>query len=69
MAQQLGIDEGAGAEKKKKAKTHKIGSIKNDKINYPPDQKFFHSSDVPENVKKITSTVKDEIDKDILGIK
>jgi hypothetical protein len=31
-------------------KPKKIGSIKNGKVNYPKDQNFFHSSDIPENV-------------------
>jgi len=35
-------------------KSKKIGSIKNGKINYPPDQNFFHSSDIPP---KVSSTL------------
>ena len=31
-------------------KPKKIGSIKNGKVNYPQDQNFFHSSDIPQNV-------------------
>jgi len=30
--------------------TSKIGSIKNGKVNYPKDQNFFHSSDIPEQI-------------------
>ena len=31
-------------------KPKKIGSIKNGKVNYPQDQNFFHSSDIPVDV-------------------
>ena len=50
-----------------KPKNQLIGSIKNGKVNYPTDQKFFHSSDVPPQVKSVVGQVRDDIDPDILG--
>lgn len=47
-------------------KPKKIGAISN-KINYPPDQKFFHQSDIPTHIKQTVDHVKTEIDPDILG--
>ena len=39
------------------------------KINYPKDQKFFHSSDIPDHIKAVVKEVKGDIDPDILGRK
>ena len=50
-----------------KPKNQLIGSIRNGKVNYPTDQKFFHTSDVPPQVKQVVDKVRTEIDPDILG--
>jgi len=47
MGQTLGVDLNST---KQRHQTTLIGSIKNGKMNYPKDQKFFHSSDIPEKV-------------------
>ena len=47
----------------------KIGSIKNGKINFPADQKFFHSSDIPTHAKAVNQEIKSAIDPDTLGLK
>lgn len=51
---------------KQRHKSNKIGSIKNGKINYPKDQKFFHNTDIPEEIQKIVRDVKYETDVDVL---
>ena len=45
--QQYGLED---ASERKRPKNQKIGSIKNNKLDYPPDQKFFHPMDVNEKV-------------------
>jgi hypothetical protein len=50
-------------------RTNIIGSIRNNNLNYPKDQKFFHNSDVPDKAKEAASEMKQEIDKDIFKLK
>lgn len=64
MGQTLGLEEEVP---KGRPRNQKIGSIKNNKINYPSDQKFFHSSDIPDAAKTVVSKIKQDIDPDILG--
>lgn len=42
-----------------KRKKNIIGSAYNSNLDYPKDQKFFHSNDIPEKAKQAVSQVKD----------
>ena len=52
--------------------TVRLGSIRNGQLNYTSDQKYYegHPSDhIREGVHDVVKTVKDQIDKDLLGTK
>ena len=57
------------ATQKTMRKTNLIGSIRNGCVNYPKDQKFFHSSDVPGKAKEANSAMKNLTDKDVFKLK
>lgn len=47
----------------------KIGSIRNDKINYDKEEQFFSKDDVPLHAKTIKEEVKHFVDPDHLGLR
>ena len=53
----------------KKNKQPRIGSIRNDKIDYDKDQQFFSKEDIPNEVKTIKDDIKNLIDPDHLGLR
>jgi hypothetical protein len=57
------------ANKRTMKKTNLIGSIGNGCINYPKDQKFFHSNDIPEKAREANKQMKALTDKDVFKIK
>lgn len=54
---------------KTKRKINLIGSITNGTINYPKDQKFFHSTDIPEKAQIAAKEMKDKVDRDLFKLK
>ena len=53
----------------KKNKQPKIGSVRNDKINYDQDEQFFSKEDIPAYAKTIKEEVKHLVDPDHLGLR
>jgi hypothetical protein len=53
----------------KKSRSPRIGSIRNDKINYDKDEQFFSKDDIPANAKTIKEEVKNLVDPDHLGLR
>lgn len=53
----------------KKARPPKIGSIRNDKINYDKEEQFFSKEDVPFHAKTIKEEIKQLVDPDHLGLR
>ena len=54
---------------KSKPKMHKIGSIRNERMNFEKDEYFFSSDDVPLKARKINQEIREFIDPDILGLR
>lgn len=52
-----------------KRKKNLIGSVRNNNLNYPKDQKFFHGTDVPEKARQAVIEMKEATDKDIFKLK
>jgi hypothetical protein len=48
--------------------TRKIGSVHTNRLNYPKNQKFFHSSDIPATIREVKNKIKKDIKSDILGL-
>ena len=69
MEEEYSAAMGYESNNKTKRKTNQIGSIKNESINYPKDQKFFHSNDIPDKAKRAVVEVKQQIDKDLFKLK
>lgn len=53
----------------KKAKQPKIGSIRNDKINYDKEEQFFSKDDIPLAARTIKEEINTLIDPDHLGLR
>ena len=53
----------------KKNKAPKVGSIRNDKINYDREEQFFSKEDIPAKAKTIKEEVRHFIDPDHLGLR
>lgn len=53
----------------KKSKAPKIGSIRNDKVNYDKEEQFFSKEDIPQQAKTIKEEIKQLIDPDHLGLR
>lgn len=54
---------------KLKPKIHKIGSIKNGRVNYDKDEQFFAGDDIPLRAKHIHDDVLQFVDPDILELR
>ncbi|KAL4468592.1 hypothetical protein ABPG74_005095 [Tetrahymena malaccensis] len=52
-----------------KHKLHKIGSVRNGKINFDRDEQFFSQDDIPQKAMEIKKQIKNFIDLDILNLK
>lgn len=52
-----------------KTKQPKIGSIRNDKVNYEKEEQFFSKDDIPGHVKTIKEEINHLIDPDHLGLR
>ncbi|CAD8142419.1 unnamed protein product [Paramecium pentaurelia] len=50
-------------------KIHKIGSIKNNKVNYDKDEQFFSKEDIPQKALQIKQFIQTFVDPDILGLR
>lgn len=48
---------------------HKIGSIKNNKVNYHIDEQFFSNEDIPLKALEAKKTIQQKIDPDLLGLR
>ncbi|KRX03765.1 hypothetical protein PPERSA_04273 [Pseudocohnilembus persalinus] len=48
---------------------HKIGSIKNNKVNYHIDEQFFSNEDIPLKALDAKKTIQQKIDPDLLGLR
>jgi hypothetical protein len=53
----------------KKGKQPKIGSVRNDKINYDKEEQFFSKDDIPLNARTIKEEINQLIDPDHLGLR
>jgi len=53
----------------KKARQPKIGSVKNDKINYDKEEQFFSKDDIPLYARTIKEEINNLIDPDHLGLR
>ncbi len=53
----------------KKSRPPKIGSIRNDKINYDKEEQFFSKDDIPNYAKTMKEEIKQFIDPDHLGLR
>lgn len=53
----------------KKPKQPKIGSIRNDKINYDKEEQFFSKEDIPPQARTIKEEINTLIDPDHLGLR
>lgn len=53
----------------KKTKQPKIGSVKNDKLNYDKEEQFFSKDDIPIYVRTIKEEINQLIDPDHLGLR
>ena len=53
----------------KKSRQPKIGSVRNDKINYDKDEQFFSKEDIPQQAKTIKEEIKNLVDPDHLGLR
>jgi len=53
----------------KKSKQPKIGSIRNDKLNYDKEEQFFSKDDIPLPARTIKEEINQLIDPDHLGLR
>lgn len=53
----------------KKTKQPKIGSVKNDKLNYDKEEQFFSKDDIPIHARTIKEEINQLIDPDHLGLR
>jgi hypothetical protein len=53
----------------KKGKQPKIGSVRNDKINYDKEEQFFSKDDIPLHARTIKEEINQLIDPDHLGLR
>jgi len=54
---------------KLKPKIHKIGSIKNNRLNYDKDEQFFAGDDIPIKSKQIHDEIREFVNPDILELR
>ena len=53
----------------RKTRQPKIGSIKNDKVNYDKEEQFFSKEDIPMHARTIKEEINQLVDPDHLGLR